>query len=195
MTTVLAILFLLVFEPIIMSILVSIATGTGIFFYQYFELAMEKIAGFENYIIGDKIRNVFSEFVLVDYLYIFLIALILAAVLMYILPKRGLIYGYYKVRQQKTEIMLLVFLLHIRNHKEESERHVKHLNEHINWQRLRSQSIVELAKKNNMITVTDQIISLTEKGKDFTEKAIDYIITNKDTEIEEMKDDFFLFRG
>jgi len=46
-----------------------------------------------------------------------------------------------------------------------------------------------------MITVTDQIISLTEKGDDFTEKAIDYIITNKDTEIEEMKDDFFLFRG
>ena len=195
MTTILAVLFLLVFEPIIMSILVSIATGTGIFFYQYFELAMENVAGFENYLIGDKIRTVFSEFVFVDYLYIFLIALILAAVLIYILPKRGLIYGYYKVRQQKTEIMLLVFLLHIRNHKEESERHVKHLNEHINWQRLRSQSIVELAKKNNMITVTDQIISLTEKGENFTEKAIDYIITNKDTEIEEMKDDFFLFRG
>ena len=88
-----------------------------------------------------------------------------------------------------------MFLLHIRNHKEESERHVKHLSEHINWQRLRSQSIVALAERNNMIHVSDQIISLTEKGKDFTEKAIDYIITNKDTEIEEMKDDFFLFRG
>lgn len=195
MTTILAVLFLLVFEPIIMSIIVSIATGTGIIFYQYYELAMANITGFEHKLFGDKIRTVFSEFVWVDYLYIFLIALVLAAVLIYILPKRGLIYGYYKVRQQKTEIMLLVFLLHIRNHKEESERHVKHLNEHINWQRLRSQSIVELAKKNNMITVTDQIISLTEKGKDFTEKAIDYIITNKDTEIEEMKDDFFLFRG
>ncbi|MGH1385322.1 metal ABC transporter permease [Kordia sp.] len=195
MTTVLAVLFLLVFEPIIMSIVVSIATGTGIIFYQYYELAMASGIDFERKLFGDKIRTVFSEFVWVDYLYIFLIALILASVLIYILPKRGLIYGYYKVRQQKTEIMLLVFLLHIRNHKEESERHVKHLNEHINWQRLRSQSIVELAKKNNMITVTDKIISLTEKGEDFTEKAIDYIITNKDTEIEEMKDDFFLFRG
>ena len=111
------------------------------------------------------------------------------------LSKEICIFGYYKVQQQKTEIMLLVFLLHIRNHSEESERHVKHLNEHINWQRIRSKSIVELALKNNMILVTDEIISLTEKGDDFTEKAIDYIITNKDTEIEEMKDDFFLFRG
>ena len=138
---------------------------------------------------------VFAQFVFMDYMYIIGIATILAAFLIYILPKRGVIFGYYKVQQQKTEIMLLVFLLHIRNHSEESERHVKHLNEHINWQRIRSKSIVELALKNNMILVTDEIISLTEKGDDFTEKAIDYIITNKDTEIEEMKDDFFLFRG
>ncbi|MFK7750894.1 MAG: metal ABC transporter permease [Kordia sp.] len=195
MTTVLAILFLLVFEPIIMSILVSIATGTSIIFYQYYEFLVANNPSFELSLFGEKIREVFSNFVFIDYFYIFLITIVLATVLIYILPKRGLIYGYYKVRQQKTEIMLLVFLLHIRNHAEESERHVKHLNEHINWQRLRSQSIVALAEKNNMIIVTDQIISLTEKGEDFTEKAIDYIITNKDTEIEEMKDDFFLFRG
>ena len=138
---------------------------------------------------------VFTQFVFLDYIHILVITTVLSAFLMYILPKRGVIFGYYKVRQQKTEIMLLVFLLHIRNHAEESERHVKHLNEHINWQHIRSKSIVELALKNNMITVENNIISLTEKGDEFTEKAIDYIITNKDTEIEEMKDDFFLFRG
>ena len=42
-----------------------------------------------------------------------------------------------------------------------------------------------------MIVIEDQIISLTQKGKTFTEKAIDYIITNDDSEIESMKKDFF----
>jgi len=195
MTTVLAILFLLVYEPIITSITVSLVIGVSIVFSQYYDFVMGVGSGFERLLLGDKISAIFSQFIFLDYVYILLIATVLASILIYILPKRGLVYGHYKVRQQKTEIMLLVFLLHIRNHTEESERHVKHLNEHINWQRLRSQSIVELAQKNNMITITDQIISLTEKGADFTEKATDYIITNKDTEIEEMKDDFFLFRG
>jgi len=191
MTTVLAILFLLVYEPIITSVFVSLLTGIGIIFYQYSVNGIN----FIHSSIGKTIKHVFAQFTFMDYMVIFGIATVLTALLIYILPKRGVIYGYYKVRQQKTEIMLLVFLLHIRNHTEESERHVKHLNEHINWQTIRSKSIVELAQKNNMITVTDQIISLTEKGEDFTEKAIDYIITNKDTEIEGMKDDFFLFRG
>lgn len=191
MTTVLAVLFLLVYEPIITSVFVSLLTGIGIIFYQY---SVNGI-GYVQATIGKTIKHVFAQFTTMDYMVIFGIATVLTALLIYILPKRGVIYGYYKVRQQKTEIMLLVFLLHIRNHSEESERHVKHLNEHINWQKIRSKSIVELATNNNMITVTDQIISLTEKGEDFTEKAIDYIITNKDTEIEGMKDDFFLFRG
>jgi manganese/zinc/iron transport system permease protein len=46
-----------------------------------------------------------------------------------------------------------------------------------------------------MITIEESIISLTEKGKSFTDKAIDYIITNDDSKIESIKDDFFLFRG
>ena len=41
----------------------------------------------------------------------------------------------------------------------------------------------------------NDIISLTEKGKSFTDKAIDYIITNDDYKIESIKEDFFLFRG
>ncbi len=195
MTTVLAILFLLVYEPIITSIIVSLGTITGVIFNQYYEALLLNESSFAQIALSEKIKMVFTQFVFLDFVAIIGIGALIAALLIYILPKRGVIYGYYKVRQQKTEIMLLVFLLHIRNHTEESERHVKHLNEHINWQRLRSKSIVELALKNNMITVDDDIISLTEKGEEFTEKAIDYIITNKDTEIEEMKDDFFLFRG
>ena len=110
-------------------------------------------------------------------------------------PTKGVIAVLFRERQQRTEVLLLTFLLHIKNHKDENERHANHLNEHINWQKIRSKTILNLALNNNMITITDDIISLTEKGNTFTSKAIDYIVTNKDTLIEDIKDDFFLFRG
>ncbi|PNQ74694.1 zinc ABC transporter permease [Hanstruepera neustonica] len=110
-------------------------------------------------------------------------------------PSKGLIAVMYREKQQKIEVSLLTFLLHLKNHTEENERHVNHLREHINWQKIRAKTVVDLALKNNMITIDNHIVSLTEKGDEFTSQAIDYIITNQDTQIEDMKDDFFLFRG
>jgi len=110
-------------------------------------------------------------------------------------PDKGLLSVLYRQRRQRIEVHLLTFLLHLQNHEEASERHVKHLNEHINWQTVRSKSVLELALKNNMITISEDIISLTTKGKEFTTEAINYIMTNKSAAIEEMKDRFFLFRG
>jgi manganese/zinc/iron transport system permease protein len=101
----------------------------------------------------------------------------------------------YRNKQQQIEVSLLTFLLHLNNHQEISERHINHLNTHINWRRVRSKSVLDLAIKNNMITIEKDIISLTDKGKDFTDKAIDYIITNDHSKIESIKEDFFLFRG
>ena len=46
-----------------------------------------------------------------------------------------------------------------------------------------------------MIEIEEKIVSLTPKGDEFTTQAIDYIMTNEDAQIEDMKDDFFLFRG
>ena len=110
-------------------------------------------------------------------------------------PSKGIIAVMYREKQQRAEVSLLTFLLHLKNHDDLSERHVKHLNEHINWQKVRSKTVLDLAQKNNMIVIKDNIVSLTEKGDAFTSKAIDYIITNEDAQIEDMKDDFFLFRG
>ncbi|MEP0262466.1 metal ABC transporter permease [Dokdonia sp.] len=110
-------------------------------------------------------------------------------------PSKGLIAVMYRQRQQRTEVSLLTFLLHLNNHTEESERHINHLQEHINWQRVRSETVLNLAEKNNMITITNSIVTLTSKGKEFTDLALEYIVTNKDEKIEHMKDDFFLFRG
>ncbi|MGC1632912.1 MAG: metal ABC transporter permease [Gelidibacter sp.] len=110
-------------------------------------------------------------------------------------PSKGLIAVTYREKQQRIEVLLLTFLLHLKNHNQESERHVKHLNEHINWQKVKSKTVLDLALKNNMILIDHKIVSLTKKGDEFTSKAINYIITNEDALIEDMKEDFFLFMG
>ena len=110
-------------------------------------------------------------------------------------PNTGLISVLYRQKRQKVEVHLLTFLLHLQNHEDISERHIKHLNEHINWHEVTAKSVLDLAVKNNMIVIEDQIISLTPKGEVFTAEAINYILTNKSAAIEEMKDRFFLFRG
>lgn len=110
-------------------------------------------------------------------------------------PNKGLISVLYREKQQRREVLLITFLLHLKNHSELKERHVNHLNEHINWQAIKSKTVLNLALKNNLITIDKNIVSLTQKGEDFTGKAINYIITNEDAQIEDMKDDFFLFRG
>lgn len=110
-------------------------------------------------------------------------------------PKRGLIAVLYKGKRQRIEVSLLTFLLHLNNHEEKEERKIQHLYEHINWNKATAKSVIDLALKNGMITINKNIIELTEKGKTFTDKAIDYIITNDDTKIESIKKDFFLFRG
>lgn len=109
--------------------------------------------------------------------------------------KKGLLAVLYRQKQQRTEVSLITFLLHLNNHTEKSERHLNHLYEHINWQKIRAKTVVDLAMKNNMVTIDNKVVSLTSKGKNFTNLALEYIITNKDEKIDHMKDDFFLFRG
>ncbi len=110
-------------------------------------------------------------------------------------PSKGLFAVLYREKQQRIEVSLITFILHLKNHHEVEERHVNHLNEHINWQKVRSKTVLNLGLKNNFFTIENGIISLTEKGNEFTTKAIDYIISNEDSQIEDMKNDFFLFRG
>lgn len=110
-------------------------------------------------------------------------------------PKQGVLFGFFRERQQRVEVSLLIFLLHLQNHTEERERHENHLREHINWQKVRAKTVLELAAKNNLIQTSNNIISLTDKGQEFTDEALKYITTNKATAIEELKERYFLFRG
>lgn len=110
-------------------------------------------------------------------------------------PSKGLIAVLFRQSRQRLEVSLLTFLLHLNNHDSVQERRVAHLQEHINWRKVRARSVLEFAVKNNMITIDREVVSLTKKGLAFTEKALDYIVTNKNEKIEAMKEDFFLFRG
>jgi manganese/zinc/iron transport system permease protein len=110
-------------------------------------------------------------------------------------PNKGYISQWYKTKQQKTEVAMLVFMLHLANHEEEKERNINHLQEHINWTKQRAKKVLRLAHQNNMIEVKDDVINLTTKGLAFTEKAISYISDNKNSELEGIKQNFFLFRG
>ena len=110
-------------------------------------------------------------------------------------PNKGLISVLYRQKRQRTEVSLITFLLHLNRHEEKSERHINHLREHIDWHEVRARTVLDLALKNNLIEIHDEIISLTEKGLLFTEKSLEYIIENKDEKIDTMKEDFFLFRG
>src|SRR5690606_10023301 len=106
-------------------------------------------------------------------------------------PNKGVLAVLYRERQQRVEVSLIALLLHLKNHDQVNERRVEHLNTHINWQKVRSATILNLALKNNMITIEDGVVSLNDKGEAFTIKAIDYIITNDHSLIEDMKNDFF----
>lgn len=110
-------------------------------------------------------------------------------------PGRGILFILFKERQQRKEVSLLVFLLHLQNHDEIQERHINHLCEHINWRKARSRKVLELAAQNNLITISDNIVHLTRKGREFADEALRYITQNKETDIEELKERYFLFRG
>lgn len=110
-------------------------------------------------------------------------------------PKKGLISVLYRQERQKIEVSLITFLIHLSRHEEESERHINHLQEHIDWHEVRAKRVLDLALKNNLIDIDNDIITLTEKGSLFTEKSLEYIFENRDEKIESMKENFFLFRG
>lgn len=114
-------------------------------------------------------------------------------------PGKGLLAVIIRQIQQKNEFSLVTFLLHIKNHSREgsdpSERLPIHLTQHFKWSRIQSERIIDLALKNNMIELNNGFVALSQKGIEFTEEALDYIVNNKKSDLESMKGRFLLFRG
>lgn len=113
-------------------------------------------------------------------------------------PGKGYLANSLKRKRQQREVMLISFLLHLHNLKEqndEEERKTKHLNYHFKWSPQQAKKTLELAENNGLIYLKDKSVYLTGKGEDFSSKAIHYILSNRNEEIEDIKKGFWLFRG
>lgn len=113
-------------------------------------------------------------------------------------PTKGLLTYFNRQRRQKKELSMLTFLMHIKNHSnsgDPSELETGHLTGHFSWKHPWAKSILELAEKNNLIEIKNSHVNLSPKGELFTGEALEYILYNKKSELENMKTKFLLFRG
>ena len=113
-------------------------------------------------------------------------------------PSKGVINLLIKQHRQKREFSMLAYLLHIKNHSEDSdlsELETTHLTHHFGWSGRHAKIVLDLAEKNNLIHITNNIVQLSDKGKTFTSEALEYILHNKKAELENMKGRFLLFRA
>jgi len=114
-------------------------------------------------------------------------------------PSKGLIAVITKQKHQKKEFSMVTFLLHIKNHSNGknniAELEINHLTGHFNWPKKHAKSVLDLALKNNMVRLENNLVILSDKGRQFTSEALDYIVYNKKSEWENMKGRFLLFRG
>ena len=113
-------------------------------------------------------------------------------------PSKGLITVLSKQYKQKKEFSMLTYLLHIKNHSHSndlSELEPDHLTLHFSWSKKQAKTVLELAERNNLINIVNNVVQLSEKGETFTSEALEYILYNKKSEFESMKGRFLLFRA
>ncbi|HZW77260.1 MAG TPA: metal ABC transporter permease [Flavobacteriaceae bacterium] len=107
-------------------------------------------------------------------------------------PKKGIVARYYRTGRQHLEISLLSLLLHISRHREKEERHVDHLQDHLNWNKSKAKKLLHHAQETGLIEIQNQIISLSPKGKEFAEASINFILENQEHRIALLKRELFL---
>lgn len=113
-------------------------------------------------------------------------------------PGKGWIANLLKEKRQRKEVRLLTFLLHLHSLDAENdaeERAVNHLYYHFKWKEKEAKTILRLAKDNGLIVLKGDLIYLTEKGMEFSESTLTYIVSNREDKLEGIKRDFLLFRG
>lgn len=162
-------------KMLIYSSLIAVLSGIGGYW----------IAHFANSSISGSIASLLG----LIFLFVFLFA-----------PDNGLISVISRQRRQKMEFALLTFLIHLKNHSftnnNPPEREISHLTEgHFKWNKALAKKILDFAKKNNMISIEDSIINLTERGEKFTGEALNFIINNETSKLEDINERFLLFRG
>lgn len=86
-------------------------------------------------------------------------------------PKRGLVTILRRRKSQKFEFSEKILLFHIYNHEGDSDEHlelgVNTIQHHLSWEKLFLDKIVGNLKQNKKIYIEDEIIKLTEEGREF----------------------------
>ncbi len=95
-------------------------------------------------------------------------------------PKRGLVTIIRRRQSQRFEFAEKSLLFHIYNHEgDEDEREelgVDTIHKHINWENVFLKKIIKNLKKDKKIYIDDEIIRLTNEGREFANKSYKEII-------------------
>lgn len=112
-------------------------------------------------------------------------------------PGRGLYFIFRRRNRQKYEFSQMTLAVHIMNHSGEQdnieERQMEHFQRHFNWNPEQANTIVRQARRNELIRLDNDVISLTEKGEQFARAAQSMIMAEKDPNIEKFRKQYVTF--
>lgn len=144
-----------------------------------FMIVLSAAIGAVNSIIGYQLAEYFDVSIAGSMAVMIGITFLLVSILA---PERGLLTILRRRKNQKLEFAEKSFLLHIYNHEgdinEEEELGISTIQDHVNWDEVFLKKIIKNLKKDEKIYIEDEIIKLTEKGRDFTVKSYEEIILN-----------------
>ncbi len=113
-------------------------------------------------------------------------------------PDRGLVSVLLRRKKQQIEFAMLTYMIHLKNHSYENddpeERRTDHLTGHFRWNKTKAKRILNLARRNHLVNIEKNMVSLTKKGEHYTNEAMNYIINNKNSELEKFQSRFILFK-
>ncbi|RRD40962.1 metal ABC transporter permease [Leptotrichia sp. OH3620_COT-345] len=91
-------------------------------------------------------------------------------------PKKGLIFTFYRKKNQKIEFSVKMLLIHIFNHsgtpEEKDECGLDTMEYHLRWEKKFYNKILEKAKELKLIYIDNRIFKITDKGKEFLKQKL-----------------------
>ncbi|MBP7838752.1 MAG: metal ABC transporter permease [Bacteroidales bacterium] len=120
--------------------------------------------------------------------------------LVYLLaPGQGLVASVRRRQRQKLEFAQMTLAMHIYNHSDDSEnieeRMKGKLGYHLGWSVSYIEKIVKRSQNSGIITVKDDLISITSKGIGFVEAANMLISSKYHPSFQRLRNEFIIFTG
>ncbi|NMB06892.1 MAG: metal ABC transporter permease [Tissierellia bacterium] len=105
---------------------------------------------------------------------------IIFALIFIFLPDRGLIANIRRRKEQKYEFALISLLMHLINHEnspiEREEAGINTIKNHLSWDKEFTQEIIDKTLDKNYVYIKDEILKITDKGREFALSNYSYIV-------------------